>query len=151
MANVFDITAYILERHGETSAVKLQKLVYYAQAWSLVWDERPLFDERIEAWTNGPVVPELYRWHAGKFSVTREQLNALGASEKLSASQRETLDDVLDFYGSKNSQWLSDLTHIETPWRKARGGLSEDARGSHEITLEFMAEYYSSLEPGQRA
>jgi len=54
---VIDVSRYILERMGEMTAMKLQKLCYYAQAWSLVWDERPLFDERIEAWANGPVCP----------------------------------------------------------------------------------------------
>ncbi|WP_307850044.1 MULTISPECIES: type II toxin-antitoxin system antitoxin SocA domain-containing protein [unclassified Saccharopolyspora] len=41
------------------TAMKLQKLVYYSQAWHLVWDERPLFDEPVQAWANGPVVPDL--------------------------------------------------------------------------------------------
>jgi hypothetical protein len=54
-ATVFDVAAYILEKKGEMSAWRLQKLVYYSQAWSLVWDERPLFDEPIQAWANGPV------------------------------------------------------------------------------------------------
>ncbi|CUP62134.1 Uncharacterized phage-associated protein [Anaerostipes hadrus] len=44
MANVFDAAKYILERLGEMSTMKLQKLCYYAQAWSLVWDDVPLFD-----------------------------------------------------------------------------------------------------------
>lgn len=47
MASVFDVSAYILETKGPITAMKLQKLVYYAQAWSLVWDEAPIFDEKI--------------------------------------------------------------------------------------------------------
>ena len=43
MASVFDAATCILSRAGGMTAMKLQKLVYYAQAWSLVWDERPLF------------------------------------------------------------------------------------------------------------
>ena len=49
MANVFDVADYILKECGEMPALKLQKLVYYSQAWSLVWDEAPLFEEEIEA------------------------------------------------------------------------------------------------------
>ena len=56
MVTVFDVVRFILEQKGSTTAMKLQKLVYYCQAWSLVWDEQPLFKERIEAWVNGPVV-----------------------------------------------------------------------------------------------
>ena len=64
MAQVNDVARYILERQsGSVSTMKLQKLVYYAQAWSLVWDEKPLFHVRIEAWANGPIVRELYDQH----------------------------------------------------------------------------------------
>ena len=46
--------------------MKLQKLVYYCQAWSLAWDDVPLFDEDFPAWANGPVCPELFDLHHGK-------------------------------------------------------------------------------------
>lgn len=60
MVNVYDVAEFILRKFGSMTAMKLQKLVYYCQAWSLVWDEKPLFPERIEAWANGPVVRELF-------------------------------------------------------------------------------------------
>jgi len=122
--------------------VKLQKLLYYAQAWSLVWDEQPLFPERIEAWVNGPVVPELYESHRGQFTL--ESL-PLGNPDRLTETQRETIDKVLNFYGDKSSQWLSELTHKETPWLQARQGLAPGERGGQEISLATMAEYYESL------
>ena len=49
MANIFDVARYILEVKGSMSTMKLQKLCYYCQAWSLVWDDSPLFDEDFEA------------------------------------------------------------------------------------------------------
>ncbi len=63
MATVFDVAAYILEQYSAIPTMKLQKLIYYCQAWSLVWDEEPLFSEDIEAWANGPVVRSLYEAH----------------------------------------------------------------------------------------
>ena len=60
MANVFDTAKYILEQKGDMFTMKLQKLCYYSQAWGLVWDDEPLFDEDFEAWVNGPVCPELF-------------------------------------------------------------------------------------------
>ncbi|HEX9737104.1 MAG TPA: type II toxin-antitoxin system antitoxin SocA domain-containing protein [Thermoanaerobaculia bacterium] len=142
MATVHDVAAYILERSGEMTTMKLQKLVYYAQAWSLVWDEAPLFPQRVEAWANGPVVRELYDAHRGKFKVSSWRR---GRGDALTDKQRETVDAVLDFYGGRSSQWLSDLTHLEAPWRDARAGLAPGERGSREITHAAMAEYYSSL------
>src|SRR5207244_218694 len=70
VASVFDVAKYILKQVQRTSAMKLQKLMYYSQAWSLVWDEAPLFPEKICAWANGPVVPELYAKHRGEFQVS---------------------------------------------------------------------------------
>jgi uncharacterized phage-associated protein len=142
MATAHDIANYILKKLGRMTAMKLQKLVYYSQAWSLVWDEKPLFRERIEAWVNGPVVPNLYRVHRGQFDVKDWPY---GAPDNLSAVQRETVDSVLDFYGEKSSQWLSDLTHSEQPWKDARQGLAPSDRGGNEITHAAMAEYYSSI------
>jgi uncharacterized phage-associated protein len=142
MATAHDIANYILKKLGRMTAMKLQKLVYYSQAWSLVWDEKPLFRERIEAWVNGPVVPNLYRVHRGQFDVKDWPH---GDPDNLSAVQRETVDIVLDFYGEKSSQWLSDLTHSEQPWKDARQGLAPMDRGGNEITHAAMAEYYSSI------
>lgn len=142
MATVHDVAAYILERRGPLSAMKLQKLVYYSQAWSLVWDDAPLFPETIKAWANGPVVYELYNKHRGEFLLSQW---LWGKSANLSAGQIATIDKVLDFYGDKSPQWLSDLTHMERPWREARAGLPDGAHGDNEITLESMSEYYSSI------
>jgi uncharacterized phage-associated protein len=142
MATVFDVAAYILAEKGEMTAMKLQKLSYYAQAWSLVWDERPLFNERIEAWANGPVSPDLYQEHRGRFLV---QGIGRGNPRALTHDERETIDAVLIYYGDKTSQWLSDLTHAEDPWRDARGETPPGERCSAEITHASMAEYYGSL------
>lgn len=142
MANVFDVSSYILEKLGPITAMKLQKLVYYAQAWSLVWDEAPLFPERVEAWANGPVVPRLYKAHRGEFMVRSEPS---GNPRNLSPTQRETIDAVIKFYGDKPAHWLSDLTHREAPWQNARHDLSDGERGDREITLADMAEYYGNL------
>lgn len=144
MPSVTDVAKYILNRSGPMTAMKLQKLCYYAQAWSLVWDERPLFADRIEAWANGPVSPALYSLHRGKFNVSADDF-AMGKPETLDDNAIATVDSVLKTYGDKTSQWLSDLTHAEHPWRDARVGMGAGERGNKEITHASMAEYYASL------
>ena len=143
MVSAHDVAAYILSKQGPLSAMKLQKLVYYAQAWSTVWDDQPLFSEPIEAWANGPVVRELYDLHRGQFEVRRWPRGNPGA---LDENQRSTVDAVLEYYGPRNAQALSDMTHKEDPWRLARAGLPEGVRGNAEITLASLSEYYSSLQ-----
>jgi len=142
MVNVHDVAAYILKKQGQMSAMKLQKLLYYCQAWSLVWDEKPLFKARIEAWANGPVVRAVYNCYKGSFTVAAPKL---GDSSTLNHAQRDTVDAVLEAYGGKTAQWLIQLTHREKPWLDARVGLAPGEAGNQEITLDAMAEYYSGL------
>lgn len=143
MATVLDVAAYILVRTGPMTAMKLQKLVYYAQAWSLVFDNAPIFKNPIEAWANGPVVPALYEAHRGQFTLCRDDIP--GHKTALSPSQRRTVDAVIKHYGHRTPQWLSGLTHAEPPWKEARRGLRAGQRGHVEITHAAMAEYYGSL------
>ncbi len=143
--SVLDVAAYILEKQPKNQPItawKLQKLVYYCQAWSLVWDEQVLFKEKIIAWANGPVIKELYEQHRGQFTVVKLQN---GIVDHLTSNQKDTIDHVVMAYGEKTAQWLSDLTHIEFPWIEAREALSPGERGKIEIKLATMHEYYSSI------
>ncbi len=144
MATVHDVAQYILKQRGPMTAMKLQKLVYYSQAWHLVWDEEPLFQELIEAWANGPVVPALYAQHRGQYQVA--ELSE-GDAAQLSESEQETIDAVLGYYGDKSSQWLSDLTHRERPWKRTReeAGVRPGERCDRVIPISRIAEYYGSL------
>ncbi len=145
MAAVADVAKYILKSLRGTTHMKLQKLLYYSQAWSLVWDDRPLFNAQIEAWANGPVVPLIYHRLKGRFDVRAIDLPEADPA-RLTDDEQETVDVVLKYYGDKPSQWLSDLTHMEPPWRNARKGVSDGERSSQLITHAAMAEYYGSLE-----
>ncbi len=144
MPNVFDVAKYILEKKGSMTTWKLQKLVYYCQVWSVVWDEEPIFDQSIEAWANGPVVRELFNIHQGEFKVNVSNVPR-GKSENLKQNHKETIDAVLRDYGDFTSQYLSDLTHMEAPWREARGSTPEGASSDSVISLESMLRYYGSL------
>ena len=141
MPHSTDVAEQILQRLGPVPAIKLQKLVYYCQAWSLVWDDRSLVDDEFQAWANGPVAPELYDRHRGQYEVA----TVGGDPSRLDDVARETIESVIRFYGDKSSQWLSDLTHSEDPWRDARRETPPGARSNAVITREAMAEYYSSL------
>jgi uncharacterized phage-associated protein len=142
MANVFDVAQYILHEQGPMTAMKLQKLVYYCQAWSVVWDQKPIFDEEIQAWASGPVVPKLYKIHKGQYQISTLPE---GDEGNLASPERDTVNAVLACYGDKTAQWLSDLTHMEDPWVKAREGIPEGELCENEITLSSLEEYYSSL------
>jgi len=142
MATVFDVAQYILKKQGTISAMKLQKLVYYSQAWHTAGADKQLFKAQIEAWKDGPVCPDLWREHANQFRVTRI---TKGDPDALTAREKRTINQVLDFYGKHSAQWLSDLTHAEDPWLDARRGTRPGASSNAVITPQAMQAYYASL------
>ena len=93
----------------------------------MAWDEVPLFEEEFEAWANGPVCPQLFEKHKGKF-VVDESLFSDFTDYKFSEDQIATMDAVLDYYGDKQPQWLSELTHKEMPWKIAMEGYAPGER-----------------------
>ncbi len=145
MASVFDVADYIISRcpSAQSDWTKLQKLVYYAQAWSLAWDNRPLFEERIEAWKNGPVTRALYRRQ-------RHEVGKRGDPGRLVPEALMTIDAVVDAFGKKPGAWLSELAHRERPWIEARQGLPPEARSDNEISLETMRSWYKPQAAGQK-
>lgn len=146
-ATAHDVAKYILEVYQgrfakPMSVMKLHKLLYYSQAWSLAWEEGALFPETIEAWAYGPVVPDIYRAHRGTYELI---MWSRGDTGRLSADHRDTVERVVKFYGKRPATWLSDLTHREKPWRHARRGIPAGERGHAEITKAALADFYGSL------
>lgn len=144
MANIFDVSLYILNELEEVTVMKLQKLTFYVKAWGLVWNEEELFPEEYQAWANGAVSPVLYNKHRGMFKVS-ESLFSEADISNLTDSQKETIDKVLEFYGDFTAQQLSDINHQETPWIEARGNLSPMERSTEVIPTDKIAEYYSGI------
>ncbi|HKS44817.1 MAG TPA: type II toxin-antitoxin system antitoxin SocA domain-containing protein [Amycolatopsis sp.] len=140
MAEVNDVAAALLLRTGAVTTMKLQKLVYYAQAWHLVFHSRPLFSDAIEAWPQGPVTRTLYEKHRGRYQVKEWPGGDPG---RLTKDERETISWVLAKYSHFSAETLSRMTHMETPWRIARGLLADDEKSAEPIKLENMRHFYS--------
>ncbi|SUU92200.1 Uncharacterized phage-associated protein [Anaerococcus octavius] len=147
MTSIFDVVNYILSKNGEMTSMKLQKLTYYSQAWNLAWEGKPLFDEEFEAWANGPVCSELFRVHKGQFIVNKEIFEDFGDENNLNKTEKENIDEVLKTYGDKEPYWLSNLTHMERPWKEIRlKNNCKDGDFCNEIIpKDLMQEYYAGL------
>jgi uncharacterized phage-associated protein len=138
-----DVAEYILKRCGPQFPLKLQSLVYYSQAWSLVWDGRSLFDDEIQAWPAGPVAPLLHERYPERWPIETVGGNAAAISDDPTAV--ETIESVINFYAPRSRQWLYDLTHMERPWKEARGELRPGAPCERPITHHSMTKYYAEL------
>lgn len=127
--------------------LKIQKLVYYGQAWCLACLSRPLFSEEIQAWFKGPVCPPLYRrfkkagWQA--IDPTQYKTNPL---KELTEEERGLLDKVWIKYSPLSSSQLIDLTHAESPWKEAYGGLRPGTRCQNIIEHNAMRDFYKKAD-----
>ena len=139
---IFDAAYYILNEIGWTTFMNLQRLCYYAQAWSLAWDKFALFEEEFEAWASGPVCSEFYNI----FELPKDlNVNADKLKPCFSKDEKETLDVIIKDYGDKEPHWLSELIRNEKPWLETRRGLSLKESSNTIISKKVMLEYYSSL------
>jgi uncharacterized phage-associated protein len=121
MPSSIDVAKFFLAQANEdagdlVSNLKLQKLVYYAQGFHLAVFDRPLFDDPIEAWTHGPVVPDVYHHykHHGSGSIpfpTDFNPDVFGQE------QIELLNEVQQIYGQYSAWRLREMTHEEAPWK----------------------------------
>jgi len=145
-ANVNEVADYILwyfqEAGQPITNLKLQKLLYYVQAWHLaVADNEPLFDSTFKAWTHGPVNTETYhRFKDFRWNPIEGEIN----KPELPQDALELIDEVLENYGEFSAYQLEYLTHQERPWLEARGDLEPDEASTAVIKNESMAEFYRS-------
>ena len=142
MPSVHDVAHYFLSLSdpAEGDAIthlKLQKLVYYAQGFHLALYDKPLFDEAIEAWRHGPVVPALYREFRDFGDSVIPRVTEFDADTVLTREQQGLLDEVNEVYGQFSGWKLRDMTHQEAPWKDA------DARGTNAtITHEALKDFF---------
>lgn len=121
--SLYDVAKYIIKQEYEllipdVRMEKLQLLIYYSQAWSLVWDRRPLFCNKIYAHINGPAIPDLFM--AGSAPFYKEVILINGKLRNLSNKKKKTIRAVLKAYGNLTPQQLIDLSKSEYPWLAAR-------------------------------
>lgn len=139
---ITDALLDLCRRRGlSVSNLMLQKLLYYAQGWSLVLRHKPLFNEEIEAWVHGPVVPSVFRrFKHLKWDAITEQTTA-----SVDATILAYLNSVLDVYGKYQPKQLERLTHSERPWCETRKGLAADEPSDRVIPKALMRDYFGSL------
>jgi uncharacterized phage-associated protein len=140
---VAEFIIWFSQVHGDPiSNLKLQKLLYYAQAWYLALYDEPLFSERIEAWVRGPVVPPVYGDYK---SNTWNPIQEIPEKPTLPPKVEAHLKEVMEAYGGLTALHLEQLTHQEDPWNFARKGLPRDEPSNNIISLDDMKTYYRKM------
>lgn len=138
MINAIEAANYFLCKQDsdepDISNLKLLKLIYYGQAWSLAFRGRPLFPDIMEAWQHGPVTPSVYHEfkHNGDRPIARPEYHP-----ELPEADRELLDMVYAEYGQYSAWHLRQMTHSESPWKEAYA-IHDNAV----ISMDSIARYF---------
>jgi len=136
---------WLAEGEPETERVthlRLQKLLYYAQAWHLMACGVPLFEDEIQAWQHGPVVAAAYPYFADYGDSPIAHHEAADAAA-LSDREKQLVDSVWRYYRRFSAAGLRAMTHQERPFREARRGIEEDAPSQRRIELDTLRQFFS--------
>jgi uncharacterized phage-associated protein len=150
VARYFIIRAYEDGIEAEMTNMKVQKLLYYAQSLHLALYNEPLFAEEIQAWRYGPVCPPAYKFYS-EFEAKQLPIPDKESLLQLPREKKELLEEIWEYFGGYHAYKLSDMTHLEFPWKKARKGLPPQASSTEPIQLNDMKELgYQKLDRIER-
>ncbi len=139
VARYFIMKAYADGVEAQMTNMKVQKLLYYSQSLYLALNNEPLFDEEIQAWRYGPVCPPAYRFYS-EFEAQQLPVPGKDFWQQIPDAIKKLLEEVWENFGGYHAYLLSDMTHVEFPWNKARKGLPSQASSKEPILLEDMKE-----------
>lgn len=150
----------LLQLGATVTPLKLQKVLYYIQAWHMVYFSKELlFNDEPEAWVNGPVYRNIYNEYKNIGVYDQITPQAIGINSEdiekeiinlrsqmlLTDKQYEFLEAIYSHYGTMTQDRLVFLTHAEKPWNEARKGISPIEYTDQKISLDTMYDYYSKL------
>ncbi|MCT7995662.1 Panacea domain-containing protein [Laspinema olomoucense] len=137
VSRYFIIRAYEDGLEVEMTNMKVQKLLYYAQSLHLALYDEPLFEDEIQAWRYGPVCPPAYRFY-NEFEAQQLPIPDSKYLTEIPSPQKEILEEVWEYFGGYHAYRLSEMTHGEFPWKKARKGLPPEAPSTEAILLDDL-------------
>ncbi|SEN91995.1 Uncharacterized phage-associated protein [Peptostreptococcus russellii] len=121
------------------SNLKLQKLLYFIQCHFLIKRGEICFNDNIEAWNLGPVVPAVYREYkkfgAGNIPGVYVQNKML--NEYIFDSDKKLIEEVVNRLSSYSAIDLVEITHNQSPWKK-----SYSKNCNRIIQIKYIEEYF---------
>lgn len=145
-----DLVNYILYKYGPMSHLKLQKLLFYCDAYHLAYFDAELVNDKFEAWVHGPVSKKVFDFLKDK-SLLYADLHFSGDAEhtmssylKLTTDQRDLIDDVLSVLSLWSGMQLETATHREKPWQEMRVDLGIGDKCNREISKETTKVFYKT-------
>lgn len=122
MVDVLDVAKYMVylsyrDNVNDLTPLRVQKLLYLAQGWSYVWDNKPLFDDSFEAWQYGPVNVYVYNY------FRKYNRRPIPYDEGILSLDDTDAEDTINAVWREYSRYgifrLVELTHSQDPWKNA--------------------------------
>lgn len=139
MLSVFSAAVCLLEHTQKTSPAKLQALLYYCQAWSLVYNNEPMFPDIIKAKESGPIIPAVLYETKGHSTIDAHDLYKKGIG-KPDYDDLKIIHFVINNYNHMDSIYLIDQIKKEEPYQSARL-ISNDSEISKNMMLSFYSQH----------
>jgi len=148
------LLGYVLEKRGQMSLLKLQKLLYFIEGYHLAYFSESLIDDDFEAWVHGPVSRKLYNQlkdisilhtEVNYVQGDEEELPSVTLNEHLTSEQIELVDNVLDLYAQESAFSLESITHQQAPWIETREGFASSERCEKVIPKEQIKSYFEKF------
>lgn len=136
------------KENKDISNLKLQKLIFYCQAYHIARYRERLIDNYFEAWKHGAVLPALYSQYS---YLKYKNINKYDEDEyndirnSFDEYLPEFLDKIINKFGNMTANEIRELNHSEKPWQEARKGYKAHERCNEIISEKTMYEYYSNL------
>ena len=158
--NVLDVCRYVINYSNKhdygISNLKLQKVLYFIQAYFLTnkKSHTPCFNEKIEAWDFGPVVPEAYheykQYGSGDIPTIKSYIlldneniwnskRVLCNDDVITNEDKNLIDKVVDKFSDYSATDLVSLTHRQSPWIDVYV-----PHQNNEITLDAIRKYFNA-------
>lgn len=141
---------YILMRHGTMSHLKLQKLLFYCDAYHLAFFDEELVTDQFEAWVHGPVSRKVFNELKdssllyAELTFSKDTSAANDAFDGLTSSQKDLITMVLNTLSTWDEFQLETATHKENPWIEARIGYGPADKCTKIISKESMRTFYKA-------
>lgn len=157
MYDVCDVCRYVInysnKKEYSISNLKLQKLLYFIQAVFIIDKSKQCFNDPIEAWDFGPVVPKAYREFKMYGCADIPPITSYFVFDEddiwntrrvefdesiIKRKDRKAINKVVDMFSEYTATDLVQLTINQLPWKNVY-----EPGMNNVITPDMLKKYYS--------
>lgn len=139
---IYIVANYILNKMEDITPLSLQKLLYFIQGFSSCLLDKNIFEDKCEAWINGPVYNDIYIIY-NSYSINKYTQDV--ELNKLSIKEKKLIDEIINSFGCYSGNTLKLMTHETDPWKKSRKNLDDGDSSKNKIDINSIKNYFNNI------